>query len=88
MFETITGHEQNKEFLRRLLARDKRPHSLLFYGPEGMGKRLLALEFAKALLCLAPDKADRPCGVCESRSGRARRRKSAAGTRRGRAIRT
>ncbi|MEE3382002.1 MAG: hypothetical protein VZQ81_09140 [Succiniclasticum sp.] len=66
MFETITGHEQNKEFLRRLLARDKRPHSLLFYGPEGMGKRLLALEFAKALLCLAPDKADRPCGVCES----------------------
>ena len=85
MFETIVGHEQNKEFLRRLLARDNRPHSLLFHGPEGMGKRLLALEFAKALLCLAPDKADRPCGIC----GSCRLlHTSAAGTRRGRAIRT
>ncbi|MGI6263770.1 MAG: ATP-binding protein [Succiniclasticum sp.] len=66
MFETITGHEENKEFLRRLLQRDRRPHSLLFHGPEGMGKRLLALEFAKALLCLTPAPDGSPCGTCAS----------------------
>ncbi len=66
MFETIVGHEENKEFLRRLLRRDRRPHSLLLHGPGGMGKRLLALEFAKALLCLTPAADGSPCGTCAS----------------------
>ena len=37
MWDDILGHEQNKEFLTRLLQPGNRPHALLFYGPEGIG---------------------------------------------------
>ena len=65
MFDHITGHQQNKAFLERFLNREERPHALLFYGPEGIGKCLLAKEFARAFLCHAMG-AKRPCGHCES----------------------
>ena len=42
------------------------PHALLFYGPEGIGKCLLAKEFARAFLCLGSSQGDRPCNQCES----------------------
>lgn len=38
-------------------------HAYLFSGPAGVGKTTLAVEFAKAILCL--DKVG-PCGVCRS----------------------
>ena len=38
-------------FLRNMLERGRVPHGLLFHGPGGVGKRLTALEFAKALNC-------------------------------------
>ena len=50
MWDDILGHEQNKEFLARLLQPGNRPHALLFYGPEGIGKKQLALRFAKTFL--------------------------------------
>ena len=53
MFEQITGHQQNKAFLQRFLNREERPHALLFYGPEGIGKCLLAKEFARAFKAAA-----------------------------------
>ena len=55
MWDDILGHEQNKEFLARLLQPGNRPHALLFYGPEGIGKKQLALRFAKTFLCQKPD---------------------------------
>ena len=64
MWDDILGHEQNKEFLARLLQPGNRPHALLFYGPEGIGKKQLALRFAKTFLCQKPD--EHPCGRCES----------------------
>lgn len=51
MWDNVLGHQQNKEFLRRFIAAESRPHALLFCGEEGLGKRLLAMEFAKTLLC-------------------------------------
>lgn len=51
MWDNVLGHQQNKEFLQRFLASPARPHALLFCGEEGLGKRLLAMEFAKTLLC-------------------------------------
>ena len=65
MFDHITGHQQNKAFLERFLNREERPHALLFYGPEGIGKCLLAKEFARAFLCHGTGE-ERPCGHCES----------------------
>jgi DNA polymerase-3 subunit delta' len=66
MFDQIVGHQQNKEFLARFLNREERPHALLFYGPEGIGKCLLAKEFARAFLCLGSPQGEKPCNHCES----------------------
>ncbi|MDY4920425.1 MAG: hypothetical protein SO119_05050 [Phascolarctobacterium sp.] len=51
MWDNILGHQKEKEFLARYLEAQERPHALLFVGPSGLGKKKLALEFAKALLC-------------------------------------
>ena len=51
MFSTLIGNDEAKESLRRLLANGRMPGSLLFTGEEGVGKKLFALEIAKALNC-------------------------------------
>lgn len=50
-FESITGHERQKDILRRALSQNRIAHAYLFEGPDGIGKRLTALAFARALLC-------------------------------------
>jgi DNA polymerase-3 subunit delta' len=40
------------------------PHALLLAGPRGIGKRTLALHFARALLCEAPTAEGFGCGTC------------------------
>ncbi len=40
------------------------PHAVLIAGPPSVGKTTLADDLAAALLCLAPDPADRPCRQC------------------------
>lgn len=42
---------------------NRAPHAWLFYGMEGVGKKTVALAFAKALNCTGED---RPCGQCAS----------------------
>jgi DNA polymerase-3 subunit delta' len=51
MFATLIGNEEVKETLRRALAVNRLSSSLLFTGDEGIGKKLFALEIAKALNC-------------------------------------
>ena len=63
MWDSVLGHEQNKEFLQNFLQREARPHALLFCGAEGLGKKKLALEFAKTFLCLN-GKGDDGCEAC------------------------
>ena len=57
LFE-ILGHDYPKSLLGRLLQTSLSgrhagllPHTYLFEGPDGIGKRRMALEFAKALNC-------------------------------------
>ena len=63
MWDSVLGHEQNKEFLQNFLQREARPHALLFCGADGLGKKKLALEFAKTFLCLN-GKGDDGCEAC------------------------
>ena len=64
MWDEVLGHQQNKEFLQKLLKPGSRPHALLFYGMGGIGKKMLALHFAKTFFCKSAAK--KPCGICES----------------------
>jgi DNA polymerase-3 subunit delta' len=50
-FKDVLGHSRPIELLRRAIQNDKMAHSYLFVGNEGIGKKQVALEFAKALNC-------------------------------------
>lgn len=63
MWDNILGHKSQKEFLERYLLARERPHALLFVGAEGLGKKQLALAFAKALLCASHTGSDH-CEAC------------------------
>ena len=50
MFESIIGHEENKKLLESNLVNDNISHAYLFSGKKGIGKCLIAKEFAKNIL--------------------------------------
>lgn len=63
-FDVLTGQEAVKSRLKTITA-NKGSCSLLFSGPEGIGKHLFARQTAKAFLCLNPGP-DGACGTCSS----------------------
>jgi DNA polymerase-3 subunit delta' len=48
--DAVLGHDAVRDALRVSVAADRLPHALLFTGPEGVGKRTLAVAFARELL--------------------------------------
>ncbi len=50
-FTKLLGNERNKEILQRLLQRGRISSTLIFAGPDGVGKRQFALTVAKAANC-------------------------------------
>lgn len=50
-FKDIIGHQRPLRLLQKAILSDHLPQAYLFYGPEGVGKRLTALTLAKALNC-------------------------------------
>lgn len=69
-FREIVGHRRLKRLLARAVHSGTLPPSLVFAGPEGVGKRQVAMALAQALNCLAPvqsaaDERD-ACGTCAS----------------------
>jgi DNA polymerase-3 subunit delta' len=65
MFSRLIGNDEVKESLRRLLSGGRLPGSLLFTGEAGIGKKLFALELAKALNC-RQRKGVEACDECSS----------------------
>ena len=65
MFDTLVGNERAKETLRRMLGQGRVPGALLFAGEEGLGKKLFALELARALNCRSRRGVE-ACGACPS----------------------
>jgi DNA polymerase-3 subunit delta' len=53
-FRAITGHGPLRALLARATARGTLPPSLIFAGPDGVGKRLAATALAQALNCERP----------------------------------
>lgn len=64
-FSEIIGQPRSLEILRSALGNGRLHHAYLFIGPEGVGKRTVALALAKALHCeqAANDFCDR-CAAC------------------------
>jgi DNA polymerase-3 subunit delta' len=72
-FRDVIGHRKLVALLSRSIERDSIPQSLIFAGPLGVGKRLVALACAQALNCLNPSRSNSSstdqiaydaCGVC------------------------
>ncbi len=63
-FQNILGNSRVKTILSKSLQRNRVPHSLLFIGPDGVGKKEMALVVAKALNCL--QKTEDSCEECTS----------------------
>ncbi len=53
-FRDLYGHRRALALLSRALAQKTLPPSLIFAGPQGIGKRTVALATAQAINCLAP----------------------------------
>lgn len=53
-FHDIVGHRNLIALLSRSIERDALPQSLMFAGPSGVGKRLVAGVVAQAMNCLSP----------------------------------
>lgn len=68
MFSDILGQEKAVNYLQKLVREERIPGALLFCGPEGIGKRKAALEFAKALNCedYFSRQNGEACGTCPS----------------------
>lgn len=64
MFEKIIGNDNKKQQLKKSIENNQISHSYLFIGIEGIGKKLLATEFAKAILCLGDNKYCNNCKSC------------------------
>ncbi|MBO8125635.1 MAG: DNA polymerase III subunit delta' [Firmicutes bacterium] len=62
-FSEIIGQDRAKKILQRTIRTGRVGHAYLLVGPEGTGKKSLALAFAAALNCSAENK---PCGLCRS----------------------
>lgn len=63
----ILGHQRHIAYLNRALAGKKFPHAYLFYGPEHVGKRTIAVALAKAFYCpQARKNLLAVCGSCEA----------------------
>lgn len=59
----VWGHERAMETLQRAVTHGPR-HAYILSGPDAIGKRTLAVEFARALICERPPSPGIPCGSC------------------------
>jgi len=60
----VVGQTLPQNILKKTLQNQKLASAYLFYGPEGLGKWVAALELAKALNCENKDSV--PCQVCSN----------------------
>lgn len=65
-WDQILGHDRLVDRFRTAVARGRLGSAFLFVGPDGIGKRRFAVEFARALLCERNAESELvACGECE-----------------------
>lgn len=60
----LLGHKWAVDMLRQHVANDTKRHAYLFTGPPGLGRRSLALAFARSLNCTQPPAPGEFCSEC------------------------
>lgn len=68
-FDNLIGNSEVKDYLIKASMIGEMSQSYLFVGTEGIGKLLMAKEFAKKILCLNEKKDDCECKSCKSFEG-------------------
>jgi len=63
-FANVIGQKKVKNILARAIEQQHVHHAYLFFGNSGVGKHIMALEFAKALLCSSGG--TEGCDVCSN----------------------
>ena len=63
-FKDVIGQKEVVNILKEELKDDRINHAYLFYGKEGIGKKTLATEFARALLCNQIE--NDSCNICNN----------------------
>ena len=63
-FEKIIGNNKIKNELIKAFRTNSIAHSYIFSGQYGIGKKQIAIDFAKMILCLSED--IKPCNNCKS----------------------
>lgn len=61
-FGEIKGQDRAINILKRAISNDHVAHAYLFHGPDGVGKKCVAMSFAMALNCTEYN--DDVCGLC------------------------
>lgn len=62
----MIGHDWAVDLLAEHVAHGRERHAYLITGPQGVGRRTLALRFAEALNCTNPPVPGQPCRKCAS----------------------
>jgi DNA polymerase-3 subunit delta' len=68
----LLGHQWAVDLLSKQIAEQRLRHAYLFAGPQGVGRRTLALRLAQAINCTAPPAPGAFCGECRACRGFAR----------------
>jgi DNA polymerase III delta' subunit len=58
----IYGHQNQLKYLQETVSQDKLANTYLFYGPRGLGKKMVADYFVQSLFC--QDQETKPCQKC------------------------
>lgn len=69
-FLNIIGNSDAKDYLNKCIENKHILHSYLFVGAEGIGKLLVAKEFARKILCLEDSKDECTCKSCTCFNGK------------------
>lgn len=64
MFEKIVGNTKIKQIIEKAIEQNTVSHSYIFIGPQGIGKKMIAEEFAKKILCLDNKSENCKCKSC------------------------